>query len=312
VQQAGAALLTAGPVRVLQLNLGKLCNQRCHHCHVDAGPDRTEENMDLATIEACLQAVAELRPSVVDITGGAPELNPHFRLLVTRLRELSVVDIIDRCNLSVLLLASQRDLADFLAEHRVHVVASLPAVNESQTDAQRGDGVFDRSIAGLRLLNEKGYGRDGERRLTLMSNPAGAFLPPPQAAQEQRFKRLLERRYGIVFDDLIELTNMPISRFLEYLLTSGNYVSYMERLSAAFNAGTLSGLMCTDTLSVGWDGQLYDCDFNQQLELPVAPADARHISDLRSDLLEGRPVVTGRHCLGCTAGQGSSCGGATA
>lgn len=311
--RAGLETLVAGALRVLQVNVGKFCNQTCRHCHVDAGPHQVAANMTWPTFEACLEVVRAARPPVVDITGGAPELNPHFRRFVREARALGVGEVIDRCNLTVLLLAGQRDLVAFLAEQRVHVVASLPAVNASQTDAQRGDGVFEKSIEGLRRLNAVGYGRPGTGlELTLMSNPSGAFLPPPQAAQEKRFRALLEERYGIVFTRLIELTNMPIHRFLEFLLERDDLERYMASLSTAFNPGAVRGLMCVDTLSVGWDGRLYDCDFNQMLELEVAPAEARTIFAWRDELLRGRAIRTARHCLGCTAGQGSSCGGATA
>ena len=311
--QAGLPPLTAGPTEVFQINVGKLCNQTCAHCHVDAGPTRTEENMAWPTFEACLAVIAELRPRAVDITGGAPELNPHFRRFVDAVRGLGVPEVIDRCNLTVLLLESQRGLAEFLADRRVHIVASLPAVNAAQTDAQRGGGVFDRSLLALRKLNDLGYGMPGTGlELTLMSNPSGAFLPPPQGSAEARFRALLRRHHGLEFTRLIELANMPINRFLEYLLASGNHAAYMERLSAAFNPGAVKGLMCRNTLSVGWDGRLYDCDFNQMLELDVEPAGSRTIFGYRRELMDGRPVRVAHHCLGCTAGQGSSCGGATA
>ncbi|MDA3963130.1 MAG: arsenosugar biosynthesis radical SAM protein ArsS [Planctomycetota bacterium] len=305
--------LRAGQPDIIQVNIGKLCNQRCQHCHVDAGPHQKTANMDWRTCEAVLDLVRASKPRLVDITGGAPELNPHFRELVVALRQLGVPEIIDRCNLSVLELPQHQDLAAFLAEQRVHVVASLPAVNEAQTDAQRGDGIFARSIQALQRLNALGYGRDDSAlELSLMSNPAGAFLPAPQAASEKRFKTLLAKRYGVSFTRLIQLTNMPISRFLEFLVARGLHHDYMQRLSAAFNPSAVSGLMCLNTLSIGWDGQIYDCDFNQMLKLPVAPESARSIFDLRLDALAGRPIVVNKHCLGCTAGQGSSCGGTTA
>lgn len=310
--RAGLPPLVAGPLRVLQVNVGKLCNQACRHCHVDAGPHQVEANMDGPTFAACLDVVRAARPAVVDITGGAPELNPHFRGFVSACRELGVGEIIDRCNLTVLLLPAQQDLAAFLAQARVHVVASLPAVNAGQTDAQRGEGVFARSLEGLRRLNAVGYGQPGTGlELTLMSNPAGAFLPPPQAEQEARFRQLLRERHGIEFTRLVELTNMPIHRFLEFLLARGDLERYLATLSGAFNPRAAGGVMCRDTLSVGWDGRLYDCDFNQMLELEVA-APARTITQWRDELLRDRPVRVARHCLGCTAGQGSSCGGATA
>ena len=321
LKMTGLPALMADATSIFQVNVGKLCNQTCHHCHVDAGPDKTEENMDWPTFEACLSVIAELTPDAVDITGGAPELNPHFRRFVREVRALGVPEVIDRCNLSVLLLSSQKDLASFLAEQRVHIVATLPAVNQAQTDAQRGEGVFHKSIKGLKILNYLGYGKEGSGlTLTLMSNPPGAFLPPPQSSAEARFKSLLRRHHGIEFNHLIELTNMPINRFLEYLIHSGNFEPYMQKLSAAFNPDAVRGLMCRNTLSVGWDGRLYDCDFNQMLELPVHGhpikpgqlSQSRGIFDYQKGLMDGRAIATANHCLGCTAGQGSSCGGATA
>ncbi len=310
--RAGLPALTAGALRVLQVNVGKLCNQTCRHCHVDAGPHQVAANMVWPTFAACLEVVKAARPPVVDLTGGAPELNAHFRRFVREVKALGVREVIDRCNLTVLLLPGQRDLVAFLAEHRVHVVASLPAVNAAQTDAQRGDGVFERSLEGLRRLNAVGYGQPGTGlELTLMSNPTGAFLPPPQAAQEARFRALLRERHGIEFTRLVELTNMPIHRFLEFLLERDDLERYAGALSQAFNPGAVAGLMCRDTLSVGWDGRLYDCDFNQMLEIEVAPEEARTIFRWRDDLLAQRPIRVARHCLGCTAGQGSSCAGAT-
>jgi len=304
--------LKASAPDILQINVGKLCNQSCSHCHVDAGPNQTEANMDWPTFEAVLAIIAELKPSLIDITGGAPELNPHFRRFVREARALGVEEIIDRCNLTVLLLKQQRDLAQFLADQRVQVVSSLPAVNEKQTDSQRGGGVFGRSIKALRLLNEHGYGMpDSGLELTLVSNPAGAFLPAPQEATERRFRELLRERYQIEFSKLIQITNMPISRFLEFLISRDLHERYVQRLSQAFNPAAVDGLMCHNTLSISWDGRIYDCDFNQMLDLPVEPAGARSIFDFRSDLLAGRPISVGKHCLGCTAGQGSSCGGAT-
>jgi radical SAM/Cys-rich protein len=310
--RAGIPALTAGATTVFQVNVGKLCNQRCQHCHVDAGPHQVDANMAWPTFAACLDVIRALKPPTVDITGGAPELNPHFRRFVREVRALGVREIIDRCNLTVLMLPSQSDLADFLAEQRVRIVASLPAANPSQTDAQRGDGVFAKSIAAMRRLNELGYGRAGtDLVLTLMSNPVGAFLPPPQSSAQARFKTLLRDRHGVEFSDLIELTNMPISRFLDYLLRSGNYDAYLAKLAAAFNPSAVAGLMCVNTLSVGWDGALYDCDFNQMLELPVSPESSRTVFAYRRELMDGRRVRTGKHCLGCTAGQGSGCGGKT-
>ncbi len=310
--RAGAApLRRAARLRVLQLNLGKLCNQTCRHCHVDAGPDRTEI-MTRETIELCLSRLEHSTVELVDLTGGAPELNPDFRRLVQRCRELGR-RVMDRCNLTVLLLPRFEDLVDFFAEQQVEVVASLPYYLGERTDAQRGDGVFEKSIAALHKLNAAGYGRPGSGlRLNLVYNPTGAFLPPQQAMLESDYRRELRRRHGIEFNDMFVITNMPISRFLEYLLESGNYAEYMERLQAAFNPATLAGLMCRDTLSVSWDGWLYDCDFNQMLDWKLNHGAARHIRDVDLSALSEAPIVTGRHCYGCTAGAGSSCGGALA
>ena len=311
VKTAGLMPLAATGIDVLQVNVGKLCNQTCRHCHVDAGPDRTEV-MSRKTAELCLAALARTGAKTLDITGGAPELAPVFRFLVEGATALGR-RVIDRCNLSVLLLPGQQDLGVFLARHRVEVIASLPYFQAAQTDAQRGDGVFDASVRGLLLLNGLGYGRgDSGLVLNLVHNPVGAFLPPPQADLERRFKGELLRRHGIVFDRLFTITNMPISRYLEYLIGSGNLASYMERLVGAFNPAAASHVMCRTMISVGFDGTIYDCDFNQMLDLPVASGAARHIRDFDPARLATRGIVTGRHCFGCTAGSGSSCGGTTA
>ena len=296
-------------ITVLQVNVGKLCNQTCGHCHVDAGPHRTEV-MSREIAGLCLDALRSTDIPTLDITGGAPELNPHFRWLVSESRAMGR-HVMDRCNLSVLLLPSQGDLARFLAEHEVEVVASLPYFMEEQTDAQRGRGVFAKSIQALRLLNELGYGQaDSGLRLNLVYNPVGAYLPPAQHAIEADFRRELKRRHGIVFHSLYTITNMPISRFLDFLVRTGNYERYMDKLANAYNPATVDGLMCRYTLSVGWEGTLYDCDFNQMLNLAVSGAPA-HIRDFNRAQLEGRNIVLGQHCYGCTAGAGSSCGGAT-
>jgi radical SAM/Cys-rich protein len=306
---AGLHPLHATGITVFQINVGKLCNQTCRHCHVDAGPDR-QEIMSREVTELCLQALAKTDIPTVDITGGAPELNPNFRRLVEQARALGR-HVMDRCNLSVLLLPSQADLAEFLAAHRVEVIASLPYFRATQTDAQRGDGVFDKSIEALQLLNRLGYGREGSGLLlNLVYNPVGAFLPPEQKAVEAQFRRELQRAHGVTFNRLYTITNMPISRFLEFLVESGNYEGYMERLANAFNPAAAAGVMCRYTLSVGWDGTLYDCDFNQMLELPVDHGAPRHIRDFDPAQLHRRRIVTGNHCYGCTAGTGSSCGGA--
>jgi radical SAM/Cys-rich protein len=260
-------------------------------------------------VDACLAALAATDIPRLDITGGAPELHPQFRDIVVRVRELGR-HVMDRCNLTVLLLPKSRDLPEFFAAHRVEVIASLPATNLRQTDAQRGAGVFEASLASLRALNAVGYGRDPELVLDLVTNPVGAFLPANQAALQDEWKRELKERYDIDFNALFTITNMPISRFLDYLLESGNYESYMQRLASAFNPSAAAGVMCRNTLSVGWDGTLYDCDFNQMLDLPVAPGAPQSILDFDLAALDSRPIVVGQHCYGCTAGAGSSCGGA--
>ena len=311
MQEAGLHPLRSTGMTVLQINVGKLCNQTCRHCHVDAGPDRIE-SMSRETAECCIQALAQTEIPTVDITGGAPELNPNFRWLVEQARGLNR-HVMDRCNLSVLLLPSQADLAQFLAAHRVEIVASLPYYREPQTDAQRGEGVFDKSIQGLRRLNQLGYGKpDSGLFLNLVHNPVGAFLPHKQEAIESQFRKELRLKYGIEFNRLYSITNMPISRFLEFLVDSGNYEAYMQRLANAFNPAAAAGVMCRYTLSVGWDGTLYDCDFNQMLDLPVASGASPHIRDFNFVQLQQRTIVTGNHCYGCTAGSGSSCGGAVA
>lgn len=308
LRQAGMFPLSAAGITVLQINVGKLCNQTCRHCHVDAGPDR-RESMSRETAEHCMAALAKTDIPTVDITGGAPELNPNFRWMVEQARALGR-HVIDRCNLTVLLLPAQQGLADFLAANQVEIVASLPYFQASQADAQRGDGVFDKSIEALRLLNQLGYGRPGSGlALNLAHNPVGAFLPPAQSAIEGRFRKELRNRYGIEFNHLYTIANMPISRFLEFLIETGNYENYMARLANAFNPAAAAGVMCRNTLSVGWDGRLYDCDFNQMLELPVAPGSPRHIREFDLDRLHRRRIATRNHCYGCTAGSGSSCGG---
>ena len=310
--EAGIGSLAANEIRVLQVNVGKFCNQTCRHCHVDAGPDRTAENMSRETFELCLAAARRIGRPTVDLTGGAPELNPHFRWFVGEVRRLGC-HVIDRCNLTVLLLPREGGLAEFLAKHGVEIVASLPYFLAQRTDSQRGAGVFDKSLAALRLLNSLGYGRPGSGLvLNLVYNPTGAFLPPDQTALEADFRRELGNRYGIEFNSLYTITNMPISRYLEFLVRSGNYQRYMDRLASAFNPAAAAGVMCRTTLSVGWDGRLYDCDFNQMLDIEVGEGAPRHIRSFDLTRLSTRRVVTGQHCYGCTAGAGSSCGGTTA
>jgi radical SAM/Cys-rich protein len=279
---------------------------------VDAGPDRREA-MSLETMETCVAIVREHRFPVVDITGGAPEMHPHFRWFVERMADAGA-QVIDRCNLTILLANERyRDLPEFFARHRVKVVSSLPYYDRRFTDRQRGDGVFERSIEALRRLNAAGYGREGTGlELDLVYNPAGAFLPAPQAQLERDFKRELMARFGIAFNRLYTITNMPISRYLEFLLGSGNLEDYLEKLVAAYNPAAARGAMCRDTLSIGWDGRIHDCDFNQMLDLEVSARGSRHVSGFDLGALEEREIVTGQHCYGCTAGAGSSCGGTTA
>ena len=311
LEDARLGPLTATGIDTVQINVGKLCNQTCKHCHVDAGPDRTEENMSRPTFELCLSAIRRLGQPCVDLTGGAPELNPHFRWFVGQARELGC-RVIDRCNLTVLLMRSQRGLAEFLARHQVEVVASLPYFLERRTDAQRGDGVFQKSIEALRLLNGLGYGLPASGlTLNLVYNPTGAFLPPDQAAVEADFKRELHSRHGIEFNALYTITNMPISRYLDFLVRSSNYERYMQRLVNAFNPAAVAGVMCRSMISIGWDGRIHDCDFNQLLDLEVGYGAPRHIRDFDPDKLARRRIVTAAHCYGCTAGGGSSCGGTT-
>ncbi|HEY2933331.1 MAG TPA: arsenosugar biosynthesis radical SAM (seleno)protein ArsS [Acidobacteriota bacterium] len=307
----GLSTLHAAEIEIFQINVGKLCNQTCAHCHVDAGPDRLEV-MTRETMADCLAALAKTSIPKVDITGGAPELNPDFRWLVQQARSLGR-HVMDRCNLTVLQVKGQEDLPDFLARHQAEVICSLPYYQARETDRQRGLGVFQRSVDALQALNRRGYGKAGTGLLlNLVYNPVGAFLPGPQKSLEADFKRNLLAKYGIEFNNLYCITNMPISRFLEFLLASGNYQHYMERLLQAFNPAAVQGLMCRNTLSVGWDGRLYDCDFNQMLDLELCSPAPRHIRDFNLQALNGRRIVTGRHCYGCTAGAGSSCGGAVA
>jgi radical SAM/Cys-rich protein len=311
---AGWPALEPSRLEIFQVNLGKLCNMACRHCHVDAGPDRSDAVMDRATAQDCLRALDRTDAHTVDLTGGAPELNPSFRYLVDEAVARGK-HVVDRCNLTVLLIPRQRDLPAFLAERGVEVVCSLPHFRRRNTDAQRGDGTFERSLKALRLLNEHGYGHgDPKRVLTLVTNPAGAYLPAGQGSMEREWKEALAREHGLRFDRLIALTNLPIARFLEWLEGSGNLQSYMELLVNAFNPATISGLMCRNTISVSWDGRVFDCDFNQMLELGVAGpgGGSLHIRDFDPAAWATRKVVTGRHCFGCTAGAGSSCAGALA
>lgn len=300
--------LTPTSIEIFQVNVGKMCNQVCAHCHVDAGPDR-KEIMTRETMQQCLDAIAETTIQTVDLTGGAPEMNPHFRWFVEELRKRGK-QVIVRCNLTIILANPKyQDLPDFFKKHEVNVVSSLPYFTAKRTDAQRGDGVFDKSIKALQLLNEVGYGQaDSNLKLDLVYNPAGAFLPGDQVSLTSQFKRKL-KEYNIEFNELFAITNLPVSRFLEYLVKSEKYEEYMNELVNAFNPEAAKGVMCRNTISVGWDGYLYDCDFNQMLELKVAAPN--HIKDFDIAALHQRQISVNQHCYGCTAGAGSSCGGAT-
>jgi radical SAM/Cys-rich protein len=311
LRRHGVGALRRESVRTLQVNVGKLCNQACHHCHVEAGPKRTEI-MTRATAERVVDLLAASPAvAVVDITGGAPELNPSFRFLVESACRLGK-RVIDRCNLTVLFQPGMDWVPEFLAEHRVEVVASLPCYTAGNVDRQRGRGVFERSIEALRWLNRLGYGREGSPLvLNLVYNPLGAFLPPPQAKLEDDYKRELGAGFGIEFHRLLTITNMPIKRFAADLARSGRTAEYMGLLVSHFNPHAVDGLMCRTLVSVGWEGTLYDCDFNQMLDIPV-PSPRRSIFAIaRLDELAGSSIATDRHCFGCTAGAGSSCGGAT-
>lgn len=301
--------LQSGAIDILQVNVGKLCNQACKHCHVDASPTRTEI-MTRKTAEAVIDAVRRWHFPIVDITGGAPELNPSFRFLVREAR-VAGARVMVRHNLTVMFEEGQEDLPEFFREQAVEVVSSLPYFLEDRTDAQRGHGVFQKSVIALRRLNAAGYGKEtSELTLDLVYNPVGAFLPPPQASIEADFKRELMSRYGIVFNHLYTITNMPIKRFLDYLRRSGNEERYMRKLVEVFNPATVTGLMCRNLVSVDWTGRLYDCDFNQMLELGVAPELPQTITEFDPEKFDRRRIMTGSHCFGCTAGAGSSCGGA--
>lgn len=296
---------------VFQVNVGKMCNQTCRHCHVNAGPGR-QEIMTKETMQSCLDAIKKFNIPVVDLTGGAPELNPNFRWFVKACHDLGK-RIIVRCNLTILLEADEyNDLPDFFAENGVEVVSSLPFYDATRTDKVRGKGVFETSIKALKMLNARGYGKpDSGLLLDLVYNPAGAFLPASQCMLETEFKEHLLNEHGIVFNKLLALTNLPISRFLNYLVNTDNYVSYMEELVNAFNPLAAENVMCLNMISVSWDGYLFDCDFNQMLNMKVYNDERNHVSNFDLDYLLKREVKVSQHCYGCTAGAGSSCGGET-
>ncbi len=300
-------------LETLQVNLGYLCNQSCLHCHVNAGPKRTEI-MDADTIADIIHFLDTGSIRVLDLTGGAPELNPHFRALIEAARERGI-EVIDRCNLTVLLTPGQADTAQFLADNKVKIVASLPCYLKDNVDSQRGDGVFEDSLEALRLLNRLGYGQAGSGRvLDLVYNPQGPVLPPAQKPLEQDYKHHLESTWGIQFNALLTLANMPIKRFGSTLVSRGEFDDYMQLLRGAHKDENMASVMCRSLISVDWQGYLYDCDFNQMLEIPM-PADGQerlHIRELASLAVDGRPIRVADHCYGCTAGQGSGCGGALA
>jgi len=303
--------INRGRLETLQVNLGYLCNQTCLHCHVNAGP-RRKEIMTQETVQTVLDFLAARQIKTLDLTGGAPEMNPHFRFLVSQASAMGV-RVIDRCNLTILEEEGYEDMAAFMAEHGVEVVASLPCYLGSNVDAQRGKGVFDQSIRALQQLNQLGYGIEGsDLTLTLVYNPQGAVLPPAQQELEAAYKRELHLRFGIAFNQLFTITNMPIKRFGSTLISRGEFASYMQLLKEAYSEENLPGVMCRNLISVDWQGYVYDCDFNQMLDLPMheASGNRSHLSDLMQADITGRAITVMDHCYGCTAGQGSSCGGA--
>ncbi len=304
--------LKAKKLEILQINVGYMCNQVCEHCHVDAGPDR-KEIMTTDTMQQILDVIKTTGAHTLDLTGGAPEMNPNFRWFVEEASKIGVKDFIVRSNLTIIRANKKYyDLPEFFKKHNIHVVSSMPHWTRGKTDKQRGEGVFDMSIKALQELNAVGYGMPGsDLKLDLVYNPSGAFLPGDQAAMEKDFKNALMEDFGIQFHNLFAITNLPIARFLDYLIASENYEDYMYSLVEAYNPMAVENVMCTNTLSVSWDGYLFDCDFNQMLELPVN-SKAKHISEYKTELLEGRNIVISQHCYGCTAGAGSSCQGVVA
>ncbi|CAM1334237.1 arsenosugar biosynthesis radical SAM (seleno)protein ArsS [Tenacibaculum aestuariivivum] len=299
-------------LEILQINLGYMCNQVCAHCHVDAGPDR-KEIMTTATMQQCLDVIKNTQAHTLDLTGGAPEMNPNFRWFVEEASKAGIKDFIVRSNLTIIRANKKyHDLPDFFKKHNIHVVSSMPHWTRGKTDKQRGDGVFDKSIKALQMLNEVGYGIEGSHlKLDLVYNPSGAFLPGDQMALENDFKKALKDDFNIDFHNLFAITNLPISRFLDYLIASENYEDYMYSLIDAYNPKAVENVMCTNTLSVSWDGNLYDCDFNQMLNLKVASS-IKHISEYNEEILQDRNIIINQHCYGCTAGSGSSCQGVVA
>ena len=303
--------ISRGRLTTLQVNLGYLCNQQCLHCHVNAGPKR-KEIMELKTVEQVLEYVRHSSANTLDLTGGAPELNPHFRWLVENARA-SGINVIDRCNLTILEEPGQEDLAQFLADNQVEITASLPCYLEENVDNQRGKGVYQNSIKGLQKLNQLGYGKENSAlKLNLVYNPVGPYLPPAQQSLEADYKKLLYERFNVEFTQLYTLANMPIQRFGSTLVSKGEFNQYMALLREAHQDSNLENVMCRSLISIDWQGYVYDCDFNQMLKLPIIwkSKPKTHISDLMNKDIEGNPIVVMEHCYGCTAGQGSSCGGA--
>lgn len=299
-------------LEILQINIGYMCNQVCEHCHVDAGPDR-KEIMTRETMQQCLDVIRTTKAHTLDLTGGAPEMNPNFRWFVEEASKAGIKDFIVRSNLTIIVSNKKYyDLPEFFKKYNIHVVSSMPHWTKGKTDKQRGNGVFDASIKALKMLNEVGYGIPGSSlKLDLVYNPSGAFLPGDQSGLEKDFKKALLEDFDIQFHNLFAITNLPISRFLDYLIASDNYEDYMYSLVEAFNPSAVANVMCTNTLSVSWDGWLYDCDFNQMLELKVS-SKVKHISAYNEEILNNRNIVISQHCYGCTAGAGSSCQGAVA
>ncbi|GAA4238612.1 arsenosugar biosynthesis radical SAM protein ArsS [Postechiella marina] len=312
ISETGQFPLKAKKLEILQINVGYMCNQVCDHCHVDAGPDR-KEIMTRDTMRQCLEVIKNTGAHTLDLTGGAPEMNPDFRWFVEEAAKAGIKDFIVRSNLTIIRANKKYyDLPEFFKKHNVHVVSSMPHWTRGKTDKQRGDGVFDKSIKALQDLNAIGYGMPGsDLRLDLVYNPSGAFLPGDQVAMEKDFKKALKEDFDIQFHNLFAITNLPIARFLDFLIASENYEDYMYSLVEAYNPTAVENVMCTNTLSISWDGYLFDCDFNQMLDLPVN-SKAKHISQYNEELLEGRNIVISQHCYGCTAGAGSSCQGVVA
>ncbi len=304
--------LKPNQLEIFQVNVGYMCNQVCSHCHVDAGPDR-KEIMTTETMQLCLDVLKTSGAKTLDLTGGAPEMNPNFRWFVEEASKIGVEEIIVRSNLTIIRANKKYyDLPEFFKKHNIHVISSLPHYKRGKTDKQRGDGVFDKSIKALQSLNETGYGMPGsDLKLDLVYNPSGAFLPADQSALEKDFKEALKEDFNIDFHNLFAITNLPVSRFLEYLVARGNYEDYMYALVDAYNPMAAENVMCRNTLSVSWDGYLFDCDFNQMLNLPVT-SKGKHLKDFDLEALQKRNIVTSQHCFGCTAGAGSSCQGTVA